>query len=130
MLFERKAMKRSPKYLDLTRIRLPLPGFVSILHRASGLFLYLFMPFLLYLLQQSLASEQDFDALGNMLSAYPAKMALLFLLWAFLHHFCAGIRFLLLDIDVGIALGPARTSSKWVMIVSLFLTAFAGAMLW
>jgi len=43
-----------PKYLDLFRIRLPVPGFVSILHRISGLGLFLFLPFLLWLLQSSL----------------------------------------------------------------------------
>ena len=123
-------MKQSPIYLDLTRIRLPLPGFVSILHRVSGFFLYLSMPFVLYWLERSLESKEGFDSFVSMLSSFPARLSMLILLWAFFHHFCAGIRFLLLDIDIGIALGPARTSSKWVLAASLFLTLIAGASLW
>ena len=123
-------MKRRPKYLDLAEIRLPLPGFVSILHRASGFFLYLLLPFLLYLLQKSLGSAEDLAALGEMFSSFPVKVVLILLLWSFFHHFCAGIRFLLLDLDIGLTLEAARRSSKWVMISSLFMTIAAGAWIW
>jgi succinate dehydrogenase / fumarate reductase cytochrome b subunit len=119
-----------PKYLDLTRIRLPLPGFVSILHRASGLLLYLAIPFLLYVLEESLGSNRDFDRIKNMLDAMPMKLIVILLLWAFLHHLCAGIRFLLLDMGIGVSLDSARAGSRWVMASSLLLTLYSGIMLW
>lgn len=123
-------MKHRPKYLDLIRIRLPLPGIVSILHRASGILLYLVIPVLLLMLQMSLQSKPDFSHLESLLSSAPAKLLLIFLLWAFLHHFCAGIRFLLLDMDIGVSLKCARASSKWVIAVSMFATLLICARLW
>ncbi|MBY0577448.1 MAG: succinate dehydrogenase, cytochrome b556 subunit [Burkholderiales bacterium] len=123
-------MKHRPKYLDLKRIRLPLPGIVSILHRASGLILFIFIPFLLFLLQSSLQSGQDFSLLVSRLASVPAKLSLVFLLWAFLHHFCAGVRILLLDMDIGVSLKTARASSKWVIAASLLATLLIGMSLW
>jgi succinate dehydrogenase / fumarate reductase cytochrome b subunit len=58
------------------------------------------------------------------------KLALLVLLWSFLHHFCAGIRYLFLDIDRGVDLATTRRTSYAVLVVSLALTAAAGAKLW
>jgi len=94
----------------------------------------LFFPFvawLLYLLDTSLASERGFqhvkvDYLGSPL----AKLGLIVFVWAYLHHFFAGIRFLLLDLNKGIELVPARRSSYAVFAVSLALTAFIGWRLW
>ena len=63
--------------------------------------------------------------------SYPvAKLGLILPLWAYLHHFCAGIRYLLLDIHRGIELEPARRSSAVVMVLSLALTVILGARLW
>lgn len=123
-------MKHRPKYLDLAKIRLPLPGIVSILHRGSGLILYLFIPFLLFLLQTSLQSGEDFSQLASFIVSIPVKLLLIFLLWAFLHHFCAGVRFLLLDIDRGVSLRSARASSKWVIGLSLFASLLVGVWIW
>ncbi len=123
-------MKKRPKYLDLMKIRLPLPGFVSILHRASGLLLYLFIPLLLVALQCSLRSEQGYDSLAGFFASPLAKLLLLGLSWAFFHHFCAGIRFLFLDIDRGVSLQAARASSKAVLAASLLLTLVAGVLIW
>lgn len=123
-------MKHRPKYLDLARIRLPLPGFVSILHRLSGFLLYLAIPLLLYLLQQSLGSGRAFEAVRIMLDSIPFKMLMVFLLWTFLHHLCAGIRILLLDMGIGVALRAARASSRWVMLASLSLTLVTGIRIW
>jgi succinate dehydrogenase / fumarate reductase cytochrome b subunit len=58
------------------------------------------------------------------------KLILLGLVWSYLHHFCAGIRFLLLDVQSGIELGPARRSSIVVLVVSLALTVLVGVRLW
>ncbi len=123
--------KPRPKNLDLRTIRLPLPGIVSILHRISGALLFLLgIPFLLAGLQRSLHSPEGYAAVGALFSHPVVKLVLLGFIWAFLHHFCAGIRFLLLDIHKGVKIGPARTSSLWVMVVSLLLTLAAGVALW
>lgn len=128
--------KRRPKYLSLTallfEIRLPLPGWVSILHRISGaLLVFPLAAWLLYLLDSSLASEAGFERIrGHYLQLWPVKLGLLVFIWAYCHHFCAGIRFLLLDLNRGIDLPQARASSVIVLVVSLALTAVFGARLW
>jgi len=124
-------VKQRPVYLDLPRIRLPLPGIVSILHRASGALLVLAgIPLLLYAVSASLASPEAYAAMKATFSYPVAKLGLILLLWAYLHHFCAGIRYLLLDIHRGIELEPARRSSAVVMVLSLALTVILGARLW
>ncbi len=115
-------IKKRPKNLDLTTIRLPLPGKVSILHRVSGVGLFLFLPVLLWLFSASLGSADTFAAFRSVFSSLPAKVVLAGLLWAFVHHFCAGIRFLLLDLHIGIEKEPARKSAAVVFAVSIPLT--------
>lgn len=122
--------KPRPKHLDLTKIKLPLPGYVSILHRVSGAGLFLMLPFLIWLLQLSLDSPQTFDSFRAVVANPLAKLVLLGLLWAYLHHFCMGIRILLLDMNIGVDLKPARASSWAVLAVSLALTAILGVKLW
>ena len=120
-----------PVYLNLVRIRLPLPGIVSILHRLSGAALYLIgLPLLLFGVQRSLASPEAFDSFRAALSNPLAKIVLIGLIWAYLHHFFAGIRFLLLDVQQGIELKPTRISSVVVLVVSLVLTLIVGVRLW
>ncbi|MCB1893148.1 MAG: succinate dehydrogenase, cytochrome b556 subunit [Rhodocyclaceae bacterium] len=88
------------------------------------------LPFLIYLFELSLDSSLGFNIFKAFV-AYPlVKLILIGLLWAFLHHFCMGIRILLLDMNMGTDLKPARTSAKVVMVVSLALTAILGAKLW
>ena len=123
--------RKRPKYLNLVAIRLPLAGFASILHRLSGAGLFFMLPLLIYLLQLSLGSADDFAALQRILAWIPVKLLLLGLLWAFLHHFCMGIRILLIDVHVGVDKAAAALSAKLVLAVSLFLTAILGAkLLW
>lgn len=122
--------KERPKYLALHQIRLPLPGIVSILHRISGVMLFLSLPVLLLMLQYSLASIETHTRLLELLAHPLAKLALTGLLWAFLHHFCAGIRYLAIDLHYGGSLGQARASSKIVLAASLSLTILLGAKLW
>jgi succinate dehydrogenase / fumarate reductase cytochrome b subunit len=130
------AKKERPKYLSLPailfEIRLPLPGWVSILHRVSGaLLVFPFTAWLLYLLDVSLASEQGFAHVRDDYLRMPlAKLGLLLLVWAFAHHFFAGIRYLLLDIDKGIELRPARISSAVVIVLALAVTILAAIRLW
>ncbi len=130
------AKKARPKYLSLTallfEIRLPLAGRISILHRISGLLLFFpLAAWLLYLLDVSLASQEGFDRIrGHYLNLPIAKLGLLLFVWAFAHHFCAGIRFLFLDIDKGMELRTARATSLAVLVVSLAITVFVGVKLW
>ncbi len=128
---ERPVAKRRPVYLNLPRIRLPLPGIVSILHRISGVVLFLVgIPLLLAGIDASLASPESYAQL-KAAAAHPlAKLALLGLAWAYLHHFFAGLRYLLLDVNKGIDLVPARRSSVIVLVVSLALTLAVGIRLW
>ena len=119
--------KPRPKYLALHEIRLPLAGYASILHRVSGAGLFLMLPLLIWLFQLSLDSTQNGSALfaavtGNIL----VKLILLGLLWAFLHHFCMGIRILLIDIHVGVEKQQAHASAIAVLAVSLTLTLIFG----
>ncbi|MGQ0579059.1 MAG: succinate dehydrogenase, cytochrome b556 subunit [Betaproteobacteria bacterium] len=119
-----------PKFLDLMKIRLPVPGFVSILHRISGAALFLFAGVLLYLFQESLASAESYVRLRALADHWLAKLFLTGMLWAFLHHFFAGLRFLLLDVDIGSELGTTRAMSWGVLGTSLVLTMVAGVCLW
>lgn len=123
-------IKKRPKHLDLLKIKLPLPGVVSILHRISGAGLFLFIPFVLFLLQTSLASPEGFAAVKLTMGGGYARLILLGLLWALLHHFCAGLRFLAMDLHFCLDLPQARRSSKAVLAVSLTLTVLLGAWLW
>src|SRR5688572_13207493 len=109
------AKKVRPKYLSLQallfEIRLPLPGWISILHRISGALLFVALLWLLWMLDRSLASEAGFDKIQHYAGLWPVKLSLLVVVWAYCHHFCAGIRYLFLDLDKGIDLRTARLTS-------------------
>ncbi|HNC21516.1 MAG TPA: succinate dehydrogenase, cytochrome b556 subunit [Accumulibacter sp.] len=123
--------KKRPKNLDLPTIRLPLPGILSIIHRISGAGLFLLLPFLLWLFQGSLTSPETFASVKGVVAHPLVKIVLLGLIWFYMHHFCAGIRYLLLDLHKGIELEAARLSSKVVFAVSIALTLIVGAkVLW
>lgn len=119
--------KQRPKFLDLTVIRLPLAGYASILHRVSGVGLFLMLPLLIWLLDLSLSSAPEHLALfASITGSIAVKLILLGLIWAFLHHFCMGLRILLIDIHVGVEKQQARSSAMGVMVVSLSLTLALG----
>ena len=107
--------------------RLPLAGKVSIFHRVSGALLFLFLPFLLYLFDQSLTSELSFEVFKLFLSNIVIKLITLVLAWAFLFHFCAGIRHLLMDMNHdAVSKESGKRTSIVVFVVSSVLTiAFA-----
>lgn len=105
---------RRPKYLDLPRIRLPVPGIISIMHRISGLALFLFLPFFLWLLEGSLSDMELFESYKAVTGNVLVKILLTLLLWGYIHHAFAGVRFLLLDVHKGIDLAPARKSAQFV----------------
>jgi succinate dehydrogenase / fumarate reductase cytochrome b subunit len=111
----------------LTAYRLPLAGRVSILHRVSGALLFIFLPFLLFLFDQSLTSELSFEVFKGFLSNIIVKLITLVLAWAFLFHFCAGVRHLLMDTNHdAVSKEKGKSTSIVVIVVSSVLTiAFA-----
>jgi len=128
------ARKPRPKYLSLQallfEIRLPLPGWVSILHRVSGALLFVALVWLLWMLDRSLSSEAGFEKVKHYAGLWPVKLSLLVLVWAYCHHFCAGIRYLFLDLDKGVDKETARLTSWFVLGASLTITALLGWRLW
>jgi len=122
--------KPRPKHLALHKIKLPLPGIVSILHRVSGVVLFLVLPLLLLLLDQSLRSIETYTNLTEHLAHPLFKLVLLGLMWAYLHHFCAGLRYMAIDLHLLPNLAAARASSQWVLAVSVTLTIVLGVKLW
>ncbi|SET33882.1 succinate dehydrogenase subunit C [Nitrosomonas marina] len=123
--------KQRPKHLNLFKISQPLPAIVSIMHRISGVLLFFpGIPLLLYGLQMLLESTDSFEALHAFIQNPLVKGLILMFVWFGLHHLCAGIRYLALDLHYGIALTHARASSKWVLAVSVTLTLAVGISLW
>ena len=122
--------KSRPTYLDPLRIRLPIPGLISILHRISGLGLFLFLPLLLWLFQSSLTSPDSYVRYRAAFANPLVKLILIGLLWAFLHHLLAGLRFLALDLHCGTDLPTARATSWVVLVTAIVLTAVLGVWLW
>jgi succinate dehydrogenase / fumarate reductase cytochrome b subunit len=129
------AKKIRPKYLSLPailfEIRLPVPGWVSILHRISGaLLVFPFVAWALYLLDTSLRSEQGFQYVRSQyLDLALVKIGLLVFIWSYCHHLCAGIRYLFLDLDKGVDLRTARITSWIVIVAGLVLTGLLGSKL-
>lgn len=111
-----------PVFLNLLQIRLPIAGFMSILHRAGGLLLFLLMPVLLYLLDLSLRSPGGFAAARDGLASPWVRAGLFLLLWALLHHLLAGVRYLLLDIHLGID-RPHFRQTAWLVVITAPLIA-------
>lgn len=122
--------KARPKHLNLFVIKLPIPGFASILHRISGFGLFVMLPLLLWMLDMSLRSSESFQSMKAFVGHPLAKLLLIGLMWAFLHHFFMGIRILLIDIHVGVEKLQARNSAVAVLAVSLLLTLILGVKLW
>lgn len=107
-----------------------MPAIVSILHRISGIILFLLIPLLLLGLSRSLTSQQDFDDVTQFLATPVMKLLLWGFLAAFIYHFVAGIRHLLMDVHIGESLQGGRLSSLIVFIVSFLLIALTGIWLW
>jgi succinate dehydrogenase / fumarate reductase cytochrome b subunit len=111
-----------PVFLQLWRIRLPLPGVVSILHRISGVLMVLALPFGVWLLATAAASPTGFAQAKNLLAQPLMLLILLVLLWAFLHHLFAGIRHLVMDLGQAVELAQARRTALWALGAGLVLT--------
>jgi succinate dehydrogenase / fumarate reductase cytochrome b subunit len=128
---DRPVVKPRPVYLNLLAIRQPLAAVVSILHRISGALLFAVgIPVLLWAVQRSLASPETF-ARWQATMAHPlAKLVVLGLAWAYIHHLLAGIRHLTLDLHVGVDLPSARRSATVVFVLALLLTLIVAVRLW
>ena len=123
--------RRYSPWFNLSLANLPLPGLVSIFHRLSGAGLFLLLALLFYVLDQSLASADGYANARTMLGHPLMKLIMLGLVWSYCHHFCAGIRYLMLDMHKGIDLPTARKTSVAVFVVSLILTVIlAAAVIW
>jgi succinate dehydrogenase / fumarate reductase cytochrome b subunit len=128
---DRPVVKPRPVYLNLFAIRQPLPAVVSILHRASGALLFLVaIPMLLWFVETSLASPGGFDAVMRPLTTPFGKLVLLVLAWSYLFHLLAGLRHLAIDLHIGVALAPARSSAALVLVLSLLLAVIVAVRLW
>lgn len=114
---------KRPVYLNLLKIRLPLPGVVSFAHRISGVLLFLAIPFTVYLLDLSLQSPQSYKDVSLLLNRPLFLLLQILLLWSLTHHFFAGIRFLLIDAEIGVEKSQARTGA-WLVIAAEIITLF------
>lgn len=119
-----------PKNLNLFTIRFPVPAIVSILHRASGILLFLLIPVAIWGLNLSLRSAQDFDDVHQFLTTPYMKFVIWFCLSGFLYHFVAGIRHLLMDINIGVELKSGRLSAILTLIIAALLIILTGIWLW
>ena len=113
-----------PVYLNLLKIRLPLTGMVSFAHRITGVLLFLALPFAAYLLDLSIESEQSFAKAQEMLNQPLMLVVQILLLWSIAHHFFAGIRFLLIDADIGVEKSQARLGA-WLVLLAEAIALFA-----
>lgn len=123
-------------FTDLTTYRLPLAGWVSILHRISGLLMFLLMPFIVWLFDTSVSSEISFDsftaAFSTGIGFVPGvlvKLVALALIWAYLHHLLAGLRHLYMDATHSVTKSFGASSAQIVLVLSIGLTLILGAKL-
>jgi succinate dehydrogenase / fumarate reductase cytochrome b subunit len=110
------------KYLNLIKIALPIPGIVSFAHRVSGVLMFMAIPFLAYVFDQSVSSPEAYQQVVSLLDHVLVKLALVIIGWSICHHLYAGIRYLLIDADIGVELPAARLSAKLVMVAALLST--------
>jgi succinate dehydrogenase / fumarate reductase cytochrome b subunit len=123
--------KPRPKYYDLNLAHLPPPGLVSILHRVSGALLFFpILPILLYVLHVTLGSEEGFTRWHEFFSRPVVKLIVIGAAWLYAHHFFAGIRYLLLDMHIGIEKEPSRTSAVTVLVLGVIAALFVGWRIW
>lgn len=119
-----------PKNLNLFTIRLPINALVSILHRVSGMALFVMLPFLLLLTHWSFSSEDGFNLAASVLDFWLVKLILIGLAWAFFHHFYAGLRHLAQDLHWMHGLNQARYSSKIIMGLVAVSVVFFAILIW
>jgi len=117
-----------PLFLDLKRIHLPVMAVLSLGHRVTGVLMFLAIPFSAYLFSLSLSGPAGYTAVCALFQQGGVRVLLILLLWALAHHFFAGIRFLLIDIDIGVDLHRGRCTA-WAVIAGGVLALFTSALL-
>ncbi|WP_419616053.1 succinate dehydrogenase, cytochrome b556 subunit [Thiolapillus sp.] len=105
-----------PVFLNLLQIRLPVAGIMSIAHRAAGVLLFLSIPFLAALLSVALSGQAGFLQAQTLLKQPIMQVILFLLLWALSHHFLAGIRYLLIDVHLGVQ-APRYQQTAWAVLI-------------
>lgn len=116
-----------PKYLNLLTIRQPVTAVLSFLHRVSGVLLFLMIPAFIYWLALSLRSAESYAVALTLLQQPWIEAGAMLLAWALIHHLLAGVRFLLLDLDIGLSLPVARASAWLVFVLELGMLAWLAA---
>jgi succinate dehydrogenase / fumarate reductase cytochrome b subunit len=106
--------KPRPVFLNLFKIRLPIAGIMSIINRVTGVVMVLAIPVFIYLLDLSLSGPEGFTAAKGLFTSAFVKLILFLFLWGLMHHFLAGIRYLLIDIDIGVE-KPLFRQTAWAV---------------
>lgn len=119
-----------PKNLDFSTLRLPLPAITSILHRASGVFIFAGLAVLLWLFSESLSSEQGFNNVADWMDNLLVKLMLWAVISGLLYHLIAGIKHLIMDLGIGETLEGAQTGAKLVVALSAIAIVLTGVWLW
>lgn len=115
--------KDRPKNLNLLSVKFPMSAIMSVGHRAAGILLFLLLPYSLYLLQISLTNEAGFALVKAEIQGPVVKLLGLIVIWSLAHHFFAGIRFFLLDLDIGIEKNMAQKTAVLVMVAGFIVFA-------
>ncbi len=114
--------KKRPVFLDLTRIDMPVMAVLSVAHRITGIVMFLSIPAVIYLLGLSLSSPQGYETVTSLFDSGLFRLMLLIALWCFAHHFFAGIRYFMLDLDIGVDVVNGRKSAWCVLGAGLVVT--------
>ena len=126
-----KPVKKRPINLDLFSIRFPITAIVSILHRMSGVFLFLIIPWLLWSLQSSLESGPALaEPWEQITHGHSFKLVIWLILSALFYHLFAGLRHLIMDMGWGESLLAARITAKAVLVLSIVYSIGLGVWLW
>lgn len=119
-----------PVNLDIGTIALPITAYISILHRASGVFLAAGVALLIWLLDASLASEESFNGIKQLMSGIGFKLATWLVLVGLAYHVAAGVRHLIMDAGIGESMAGGVLGAKVVLVVSVIVAVLAGVWLW
>lgn len=122
--------QRRPVFLDLTKLKFPLPAIVSILHRISGIVIFLSLPLWLWMLSQSLRSQQSFAQLQQQITQPFFKIILFLASAAIIYHVVAGIRHLIMDLGFAETLKGGRIAAWTALLVSIVLVILVGVCIW
>lgn len=121
---------KRPVNLDLTQFSFPLPALTSIVHRITGLALFIGFAFLMYAFDLSLSSEESFNSVKECLDGFFVKLIIWGIVSALLYHLVAGIKHLIMDLDIGVSLEGGVLGAKITIAVSAVLIILAGVWLW